>query len=86
MNEPMAGVAKHLKGFPWRYGVGRAGSTAVKRSLFNSGVGRNNWLSIQIFDLNRRDPAAPGSGFRERDENFHENSLPSRDPRGANNP
>jgi hypothetical protein len=85
MNEPMAGVAKHLKGFPWRYGVGRAGSTAVKRSLFNSGVGRNNWLSIQIFDLNRRDPA-PGSGFRDRGENFHENSLPSRDPRGANNP
>ena len=85
MNEPMAGVAKHLKGFPWRYGVGRAGSTAVKRSLFNSGVGRNNWLSIQIFDLNRRDPA-PGSGFRDRGENFHENSLPSRDLRGANNP
>ena len=85
MNEPMAGVAKHLKGFPWRYGVGRAGSTAIKRSLFNSGVGRNNWLSIQIFDLNRRDPA-PGSGFRDRGENFHENSLPSRDPRGANNP
>ena len=85
MNEPMAGVAKHLKGFPWRYGVGRAGSTAVKRSLFNSGVGRNNWLSIQIFDLNRRDPA-PGSGFRDRGENFHENSLPSRDPRGAKCP
>ena len=85
MNEPMAGVAKHLKGFPWRYGVGRAGSTAVKRSLFNSGVGRNNWLSIQIFDLNRRDPA-PGSGFRDRGGNFHENSLPSRDPRGAKNP
>ena len=84
MNEPMAGVAKHLKGCPWRYGVGRAGSTAVKRSLFNSGGGRNNWLSIQIFDLNRRDPA-PGSGFRDRGENFHENSLPSRDPRGANN-
>ena len=59
MDEPMAGVAKNLKGFPWRYGVGRAGSTAVKRSLFNSGVGRNNSLSIQIFDLNRRDPA-PG--------------------------
>ena len=36
------------------------GSTAVKRSLFNSGVGRNIWLSIQIFDLNRFDPA-PGS-------------------------
>ena len=35
------------------------GSTAVKRSLFNSGVGRNIWLSIQIFDLNRRDPAEP---------------------------
>ena len=85
MNEPMAGVAKHLKGFPWRYGVGRAGSTAVKRSLFNSGVGRNNWLSIQIFDLNRRDPA-PGSGFGDRGENFHENSLPSRDPRGAKCP
>ena len=81
----MAGVAKHLKGFPWRYGVGRAGSTAVKRSLFNSGVGRNNWLSIQIFDLNRRDPAT-GSGFRDRGGNFRENSLPSRDPRGANNP
>ena len=29
MDEPMAGVAKHLKGFPWRYGVGRAGSTTV---------------------------------------------------------
>jgi hypothetical protein len=67
----MAGVAKHLRGFPWRYayGVGRAGSTAVKRSLFNSGVGRNNWLSIQIFDLNRRDPA-PGSGFRDRGGKF----------------
>ena len=85
MNEPMAGVAKHLKGFPRRYGVGRAGSTAVKRSLFNSGVGRNNWLSIQIFDLNRRDPA-PGSGFRDRGGNCHKYSLPSRDPRGANNP
>ena len=59
MDEPMAGDAKHLKGFPWRYGVGRAGSTAVKRSLFNSGVGHNNWLSVQIFDLNRRDPAEP---------------------------
>ena len=60
INGPMAGVTKHLKGFPGRYGVGRAGSTAVKRSLFNSGVGRNIWLSIQIFDLNRFDPA-PGS-------------------------
>ena len=69
MNEPMAGFAKHLKGFPWRYGVGRAGSIAVKRSLFDSEVGRNNWLSIQIFDLNRRDPA-PGSGFRDRGRKF----------------
>ena len=41
------------------------GSTAVKRSLFNSGVGGNNWLSIQIFDLNRRDPApVPGPRIR----------------------
>ena len=75
MNEPMAGVAKHLKGFPWRYGVGRAGSTAVKRSLFNSGVGRNNWLSIQIFDLNRRD-LVPSSGSGDPGRNFHEYSLP----------
>ena len=81
----MAGVAKHLKGFPWRYGVGRAGSTAVKRSLFNSGVGRNIWLSIQIFGLNRRD-SAPGSEFRDQGGNFRENSLPFRDPRGAKNP
>jgi hypothetical protein len=60
MNEPMAGVAKHLKGFPWRYGVGRASSTAVKRSLFNSVVGRNNccrFRSTQIEISNRR----PGS-------------------------
>ena len=61
------------------------GSTTVKRSLFNSGVGRNIWLSIQIFDLNRRDPS-PDSSFRDREGNFHEYSLPSRDPRGANNP
>ena len=61
------------------------GSTAVKRLLFNSGEGRNNWLSIQIFDLNRRDSApVPDSG--KIFENFHENSLPSRDPRGAKNP
>ena len=45
------------------------GSTAVKRSLFNSGAGRNIWLSIQIFDLNRRDPG-PGSGFRDRGRKF----------------
>ena len=45
------------------------GSTVVKRSLFNSGVGRNIWLSIQIFDLHRLDPA-PGSGFRDRGRKF----------------
>ncbi len=48
------------------------GSTAVKRSLFNSGVGRNknaNWLSLQIFDLNRRDPDT-GAGFRAREEHL----------------
>ena len=64
------------------------GSTAVKRSLFNSGVGRNIWLSIQIFDLNRFDPA-PAPRFRgigTGGENFHENSLPSRDPRGSKCP
>jgi hypothetical protein len=50
-------------------------------------VGRNNWLSIQIFDLNRRDPApVPYYLLRNQGENFHENNLPSRDPRGANNP
>jgi hypothetical protein len=62
------------------------GSTAVKRSLFNSGVGRNIWLSIQIFDLDRRDPA-PCSGFRDRGGgDFNEKSLPTRDPRGAKCP
>ena len=61
------------------------GSTAVKRLLFNSGEGRNNWLSIQIFDLNRRDPApVPGPGIRG--ENFHGHSLAPRDPRTANDP
>jgi hypothetical protein len=60
------------------------GSTAVKRSLFNSGVGRNIWLSIQIFDLNRFDPAC-GPRFRGTGtggETIHEHRLPSRDPRG----
>ena len=51
--------------FPLALAWWARGSTAVKRSLFNSGVGRNIWLSIQIFDLNRRD-LAPGSGFRDR--------------------
>jgi hypothetical protein len=39
------------------------GSTAAKRSLFNSGVGRNKWLSIQIFDLiDAIQPPVPDSG------------------------
>ena len=86
MNEPMAGVAKHLKGFPWRYGVGRAGSTAVKRSLFNSVVGRNKWLSIQI-DSDRKFESTPRfRGTGDPGKFFYENSLPSRDPRGPNSP
>ena len=86
MNEPMAGVAKHLKGSPWRYGVGRAGSTAVKRSLFNSVLGRNKWLSIQI-DSDRKFESTPRfRGTGDPGENFHENSLPSRDPRGSKCP
>ena len=45
------------------------GSTAVKRSLFNSGVGRNNWLSVQIFGLNRRDEKFRPR-FRDRGRKF----------------
>ena len=37
--------------------------------LFNSGVEGNIWLSIQIFDLNRRE-LAPDSGFRDRGRKF----------------
>ena len=88
MDGPMAGVAKHLKGFPWRYGVGRAGSTAVNAYYLIGewdAISGCRFRSTQIENLNRRDPA-PGSGFRDRGENFHENSLPSRDPRGTNNP
>jgi hypothetical protein len=55
--------------FPLALSWWARGSTAVKRPLFNSGAGRNNWLSIHIFDLNRRDPA-PGSGFRDRRGEF----------------
>ena len=55
--------------FPLALAWRARGSTAVKRLLFNSGVGRNNSLSIQIFDLNPRDPA-PGSGFRDRGKKF----------------
>jgi hypothetical protein len=55
--------------FPLALAWWARGSTAVKRSLFNSGVGRKKWLSIQIFDLNRRDPAT-GSGFRDHGGKF----------------
>jgi hypothetical protein len=41
--------------------------------------------STQIKNLNRRDPA-PGSEPGIRGKIFHEYSLPSRDPRGANKP
>ena len=62
------------------------GSTAVKRSLFNSVVGRNKWLSIQI-DSDRKFESTPRfRGTGDPGENFHENSLPSRDPRGAKCP
>ena len=55
--------------FPLALACWARGSTAIKRSLFNSGVGRNKWLSIQIFDMNRRE-LAPGSGFRDRGRKF----------------
>jgi hypothetical protein len=59
----MAGVAKHLKGFPWRYGVGRAGSTAVN-GCYSIGewdaISGCRFRSTQIENLNRRDPV-PGS-------------------------
>ena len=59
-----------------------------KRLLINRGVGRNKWLSIQIdsdrkFESTRSGPRFRGTG--DPGKNFHENSLPSRDPRGANN-
>jgi hypothetical protein len=86
MDEPMAGVAKHLKGFPWRYGVGRAGSTAVKRSLFTCVEGRNQWLSIQI-DSDRKFESTPRfRGTGDTWKIFYENSLPSHDPRGSKCP
>ena len=59
----MAEVAKHLKGFRGRYGVGRAGSTAVNAYYLivewdaKSGC---RFRSTQIENLNRRDPV-PGS-------------------------
>jgi hypothetical protein len=71
MNEPMAGVAKLLKGFPWRYGVGRAGSTAAIAYYLIwewdaiSGCRLRSTQNSQIENLNRRNPAL-GSGFRDR--------------------
>jgi hypothetical protein len=67
MDGPIAGVAKHLKGFPGRYGVGRVWLDFSKRSLFNSGVGRDKWSSIQIdsdrkFESTRSDPRFRGTG------------------------
>ena len=88
MDEPMAGVAKHLKGFPWRYGVGRAGSTAVNAYYLIGEwdpISGCRFRSTQIENLNRRDPA-PGSEPGIRGKKFHEYSLPSRDPRAANKP
>ena len=62
------------------------GSTAVKRSLFNSVVGRDKWLSIQI-DSDRKFESTPRfRGTGDPGDNFHENSLPSRDPRGSKCP
>ena len=84
----MAGVAKHLKGFPWRYGVGRAGSTAVNAYYLIGewdAISGCRFRSTQIENLNRRDPA-PGSEPGIRGKIFHEYSLPSRDPRAANKP
>ena len=89
MNEPMAGVAKHLKGFPWRYDVGRAGSTAVNAYYLIGewdAISGCRFRSTQIENLNRRDPVHGSAELGIRGGNFHRNSLPSRDPRGANNP
>ena len=59
----MAGVAKHLKGFPGRYGVGRAGSTAGNAYYLIvewDAISGCRFRSTQIENLNRRDPV-PGS-------------------------
>ena len=60
-----------------------------KRLLFNRGVGRNKWLSIQIDSDRKFESTRSGSRFRgigDPGEKIYENSLPSRDPRGSNNP
>ena len=60
----MAGVAKHLKGFPGRYKVGRAGSTAINAYYLIGewdAMSGCRFRSTQIENLNRRDPI-PGSG------------------------
>jgi len=46
-------------------------------------VGRNKWLSIQI-DSDRKFESTPRfRGTGDPGKIFYENSLPSRDPRGA---
>ena len=62
-----------------------------KRLLFNRGVRRNKWLLIQIdadrkFESTGSGPRFRGSAPGIRGKKFHEYSLPSRDPRGANKP
>ena len=53
------------------------GSTAVKRSLFNSGVGRNIWLSIQIFGCRFRfSPPVPRNRDRGRKFSWKQFTLP----------
>jgi hypothetical protein len=74
----MAGVAKLLKSFPWRYGVGRAGSTAVNAYYLIEewdAISGCRFRSTQIENLNRRDPAR-GSGFRDQGGIFMKTVYP----------
>ena len=62
----MAGVAKHLKGFPWRYGAGRAGSTAVNAYYLIGewdAISGCRFRSTQIENSNRR-PGSAEPGIR----------------------
>ena len=72
MDEPMAGVAKHLNDFPWRYGVGRASSTVVNAYYLIGewdAISGYRFRSTQIEKLKRCDPA-PGSGTGDLGQNF----------------
>ena len=74
--------------FPRSYGAWRKGSTPVNAYYLIGewdGISGCRFRSTQIENLNRRDPA-PGSEPGIRGKIFHEYSLPSRDPRGANKP